>query len=318
MLKKILNGLNKRKVKVFLFFLLCSFLAWTISKLSESFESRATFELEYTKLPDTLFLNVNEKDYTNAKLRASGFQFLSYHIIPKKIKVDLRKVSHHKDEYFLTETALKVQLEKQLSNTVSLLELEKDTFFVDLYKVALKEVTINPDVSIGLATNHILEGGLTINPKTATIKGPSKQINGIEEISTAPLVLNKLTENFSQELQLLLPESLDNAVLLQNSVQISGKVVEFSEKEFNIPIGSINVPKGFRIKNFPNRVTVVCKASIANLKKMATSDFDAIVDYNELANPSSKYLNIKLMRKPENFYSVQLLTDQVEFVLEKI
>ena len=318
MLKKILNGLNKRKVKVFLFFLLCSFLAWTISKLSESFESRATFELAYTNLPDTLLLNTNKKDFTNAKLRASGFQFLSYRLDSKEIKVDLSQVRHRKYDYFLTKTALKVQLEKQLSNTVSLLELEKDTFFVDLYKVAVKEVPIVPNITLELAANHILDGELAFNPKTVTIKGPSKEIDGINEISTVPLVLNGLTEGFSENLELIVPESLDNAVLLENNIQVSAKVVEFSEKEFNIPINSINVPKGFKMKNFPNNLTLVCKASIANLKTMKPSDFEAIVNYDELADPSSKFLNIKLKRTPKNVYSVQLMANQVEFVLERI
>ncbi|GMN09112.1 hypothetical protein MTsPCn9_04320 [Croceitalea sp. MTPC9] len=318
MLKKIINGLNKRKVKVFLLFLLCSVLAWSVSKLSESYESRATFELEYTKFPDSLLLNTTEKDYTNAKLRASGFQFLRYSINQKKIKIDLRQVNNHKSNYFLTETELKVQLERQLPNTISLLELVRDTFFVDLYKVALKEVPVNPNITINVATNHILEGELELSPKVVTVKGPSNEIAEINQISTLPLVLNELSTNFSQKLRLILPESTNNTQLLQESVEVSGKIVEFSEKEFNIPIGSENVPEGFRIKKFPNSVVIVCKASIDRLKTMESSDFEAIVDYATLANSSSKYLSIKLKRKPKSAYSVQLLTNQVEFVLEKI
>gem|GEM_PF-1121598 len=217
MLKKIIGGLNKRKVKVFLLFLTCSILAWSISKLSGTYESRATFELDYTNFPDTLLLNTLEKDYAVAKVRASGFQFLGYGINQKKIKVDLQKINNLNDDYFLTETELKTQFERQLSNTVSLLELEKDSFFVNLYKVILKEVPIKPNITIEVAPNHILDGNIALNPKTATIKGPAKVISKINEVFTSPLVLSELSANFTEELTLLKPDA-QNVILLQEGL----------------------------------------------------------------------------------------------------
>lgn len=318
MLRKIISRLNQRKVKVFSLFLICSILAWSISKLSEPYESRATFELVYTNFPDTLLLNTLEKDYVVAKVKASGFQFLGYGLNTKKIKVNLQKVNNKKNDYFLTETEFKVQFERQLSNTVSLLELEKDTFFVDLFQVIQKEVVIIPNITIDVAPNHILDGVLELNPKTITIKGPTKEVAKINEIFTSPLVLNELSNDFSEEIIVLKPDAIENTILLQEKVVVSGKIVEFSEREFNIPIGSENIPEGYRIKTFPNEVKLVCKASIANLKTMKISDFEALVDYTSLSNKTAKYLSVELKRKPENVYSVQLLTNEVEFVLEKL
>ena len=317
MLKKIIGGLNKRKVKVFLLFLTCSILAWSISKLSGTYESRATFELDYTNFPDTLLLNTLEKDYAVAKVRASGFQFLGYGINQKKIKVDLQKINNLNDDYFLTETELKTQFERQLSNTVSLLELEKDSFFVNLYKVILKEVPIKPNITIEVAPNHILDGNIALNPKTATIKGPAKVISKINEVFTSPLVLSELSANFTEELTLLKPDA-QNVILLQEEVEVSGKVVEFSEREFLITVGAENIPNGYRIKTFPNEIKLVCKAGVDNLKTMKSSDFELLVDYESLSGNAAKYLNVQLKRKPDHVYSVQLLTNQVEFVLEKL
>ncbi len=318
MLKKILGGLNQRKVKIFLLFLACSTLAWSISKLSESYESRANFELVYTKFPDSLLLNTKETDYVVAKIRASGFQFLGYGITKGKIRVNLQEVNNEDNDYFLTDTELKVQFESQLSNTVSLLELEKDTFFIDLYKVAIKEVAINPNITIDVASNHILDGGLILEPKTVSIKGPAKEIAKINEVFTAPLVLTGLSNDFSEKLLLIKPEATDNTILLQEVVEVSGKIVEFSERAFELPLSSINIPEGYRIKTFPNKIELVCKASLESLKAMKISDFEVVVDYNSLLNKESKYLNVQLKRTPANIYSVQLLTGKVEFVLEKL
>ena len=318
MFRKIIEGLNKKKVKVFLLFLLCSFLAWSVSKFSDSYESRATFNLTYTQFPDSLLLNNTAQDFLVAKLRASGFQFLAHGLHQKEIKVNLRQVRNNGEDYFLTANELKVQMERQLSNTVSLLELNKDTFFIDLYQVVTKELPIKPNITIEIAPNHLMEGELELKPTTAIVKGPSKEVSKITTIVTEQLVLSGLSNNFSEKLILLKPEFAKNAMLLTKEVEISGKVVEFSEREFMITLDSENLSEGYGIKTFPNKIELVCKASVDALKSMKPSDFKIVVDYESLTSTNTKFLNVKLERKPENAYSVRLLTIRVEFVLEKL
>lgn len=318
MLRKIINGLDQRKVKVFLLFLLCSFLAWSISKFSDSYESRAKFELQYTRFPDSLLLNDTKTDFIVAKLRASGFKFLNYGIGQKVIKVDLRQVKNKGEEYYLLDNEIKVQLERQLSSTISLLELEKDTFYVDLYKVAVKEIPIKPNLTIEVAPNHLMEGELKLNPRTVTIKGPSNEVSQIKEITTDELILSDLTTNFSQELLLLQPESAENTVLLAKKTLVSGQIKEFSEREFHVPLDSENLPEGYTMKTFPNKITLVCKASVEALKNMGPLDFKVAVDYDSLTTPSTKFLNVRLVESPDSAYAIRLLTYRVEFVLEKL
>src|SRR6056297_929627 len=57
--------------KLFSLFLLCSFLVWFISNLSETYESRAYFTLNYRNLPDSLLLGKNSNSQIEAKLRTS-------------------------------------------------------------------------------------------------------------------------------------------------------------------------------------------------------------------------------------------------------
>jgi hypothetical protein len=83
MFKNLLGNLNQKKVKVFSLFLICSFFAWFLSNLSESYESRCEFELNYQNLPDTLSLGKNAVTSMEGKLRTSGFQFLFYNFFFK-------------------------------------------------------------------------------------------------------------------------------------------------------------------------------------------------------------------------------------------
>ncbi len=317
MFKKLLGSLNKRKVKVFLLFLLCSVLAWSISKLSDSYESRAAFELEFVNFPDTLLLNTKEKKYVNVKLRTSGFQFLRYGISPKKLRVDLRDVAKANEKYYITEENLKPQFEKQLSNTVSLLELTEEKVYVDLYQVVTKEVPIVTNITLNLAQNHLLNGTILIEPSMAKLKGPENEVSKINKIFTAAYEFNEMSNDFSKNLGLVMPDGMTNSQLLTKSVVLSGKVTRFSEKQFSVPVASINLPDGYSIRIFPNTVTLVCKASIERLKTITDTDFDVVVNCDEIT-PDENTLKLQIVKTPADIYSVRLLEDTIEFVLEKL
>ena len=296
---------------------MCSFLAWTLSKLSESYESRASFELEFTDFPDTLLLNTSEKQFINAKLRTSGFQFLSYGISPKKLRINLSNVTNSNGKYFITANNIKPQFEKQLSNNVSIIELENDKLFVDLFQVVKKEIPVEADISLVLSQNHLLEGELQITPKSVVLKGPSNEIAGIKKIKTESLILNDLSADFSNKMSLVKPEILVNGQLSHNSVVVSGKVVRFSEKEYTIPIKAINLPDGFGIRMFPDKVSLVCKAGVDTLKNIDEGDFEVLVDCANIDQSSNK-LALRLTKSPKNVYALRLLNDEIEFVLEKL
>lgn len=292
-------------------------MAWSVSKLSETYESRAAFELAFVNLPDSLLLNTSQKGFFNAKLRASGFQFLSYRISPKKLKLDLKEVLFSEENYYMPSKDMKLQFEKQLPNAVSIIELEGDKLVVDLYQVINKEVPISPNISLQLEQNYLLEGELQIEPKTVVIKGPSNEIADIDALRTEQLILNNLSEDFLNTVEVVKPSGLINGEISVSSVVLSGKIVRFSEKEYIVPITTINLPVGFRIKMFPDKVSLVCKASVAALKNIDTSDFKVIVDYDDI-NQSNNQLKLQLVNSPENVYAVRLLEDQIEFVLEKL
>ncbi|GMN04918.1 hypothetical protein MTsPCn5_03060 [Croceitalea sp. MTPC5] len=317
MFKNLLATINKRKVKVFSLFLLCSFLAWTISKLSDSYESRASFELTFHSFPDSLLLNTADKKNIEIKLRTSGFQFLRYKMGQKKLKVNLSSVQVQDELYFVTDENLKVQFEKQFPNNTSLLELESELLYVDLYQVILKEVPIQADVSVNLAQNHLMKGNLLLEPSVATLKGPRAELVKIDKITTVPFEFNGLTQDFTQKLTLIKPDLLVNTQLLTKTVRLSGKVTRFSEKEFTVPVAAINTPTGYRIRMFPNTINVVCKASVDRLKNLNEGDFDVVVDCSKIERGENT-LQVELLKTPPDVFAVRLLRSEIEFVLEKL
>lgn len=315
MLKKVFSGLNQRKVKVFLVCLACSFLAWLVSKLSEPYESRVTFTLNYINLPDTLLLSKEANTTLGAKLRTNGFRFLYYNFNLKNIKVDLSGIREAKGRYYLDALQLKKSLESQLANSTSLIELEKDTLYVDLYQVAAKEVPVKPTITLNMSQNHFIEGPLRVEPAAIVIKGPEREVGSITEVVTAPIELNNLSTDFNRQLEVVVPEGLQNSELSHSSVTVSGKVVKFSEKVFEVPITVLNPPEEYDLKLFPNKVSVLCKAGIKYLRTLTANDFRVVADYAN-AGPSN-HLMLRIDKRPEKAYDVKLQENQVQFILEK-
>ena len=314
--RTIFEKVNTRKMKVFLLFLFCSFLAWSVSKLSEGYESKANFEIVYENIPDSLLAKANVKRSISAKIRTSGFQFLNYALSSKTIQLDVQNVLEQDGKYFLTGSTVKSQLENQLPNRVSLIELDIPVYYTDLYLVDSKKVPVSPKIDLQLIQNHLLEGKLGVVPDSITIKGPKEDIENIEAVATLPLILNDVSSDFSKKLELKPLDSLGNLIMHTQEVTVSGKVVRFSEKEFDVGIVAKNVPDGYRLRMFPDHIQLVCKAGIDRLKELKNSDFEVFVDCNSIVE--DKYLFVGLAGDPERVFSVRLLQNRIEFVLEKI
>ncbi|WP_127137910.1 CdaR family protein [Flagellimonas oceanensis] len=317
MFKKVLQGLNQKKAKVFSLFLICSFLAWFISNLSETYESRAFFTLNYRNLPDSLLLGKNSNNEIEAKLRTSGFQFLYYKIFRSQIDIDVSQVEYRNGQYVLSEEMLRRQMDQQLSQNISLLDLDRNVLDVDLYQVDSKKIPIKANLKLQLQQNHILDGKIMVSPDSIEVKGPKNEIDTIKSIKTAAIQLTDVNEDFSSEVSLVFPKGLDNSIFSEGRATVSGKVSKFSEKVFDVPIQVVNAPEGYQIRTFPNSVTILCKATIERLKEISASDFEIVADYGQLDGSESSKLFLEITESPQKVYDIKLEENTVNFVLEQ-
>ena len=116
---------------------------------------------------------------------------------------------------------------------------------------------------------------------------------------------------------MVFPKGLDNTIFSNGRVKVSGKVVRFSEKVFEVPVQVVNLPEGYQVKTFPNVVTVLCKATVDRLKELSLNDFGVTADYGQLNGADKNILFLKLSKSPENVYDVKLQEPSVNFVLEQ-
>jgi len=307
---------DKRKINIFLIFLLCSFLAWLVSKLSETYVDRTTFDLEYINVPDSLLLSDNAIKNVDVRLRASGFQFLGLNYNRKNIRIDLSAMTNNQSNFYITQLDFRKQIESQLSASMTLMEIDRDTLLLDFYKLETKEVSVSPNINLNPAQNYLVDGKLAIEPALIFISGPKEELDLVNSVSTSEVELNDISEDFSIVVELVLPEELKNSELSEKEVRISGNVFRFSEKVIEVPVEVINLPEGTQIKTFPSTLEVLCKARIDRLKDISPLDFKIVANFQEQRDKNKK-LQVSLIEEPGNVYSVQLLKNEVEFILKR-
>lgn len=316
MIERIKTSLKKRKVKVFLMFLLFSGLAWFINNLSGTYTSNVIFDLKYVNTPENLLLTNASKQKVDVKLEAMGFQFLAFNFVAKSVKIDVSSVKENANTFFIPQETYKKQIEKQLSNSMKLLDIDTDTIFFDFQEIVSKEILVQARIKVNLAQNYLLDGDLDIDPKVVEVKGPKNEIDSIRIVKTVPLDLDGVSSDFSQKISLYKSEALLNTTFSLPNVVVSGKVSRFSERIIKVSVRVMNLPDGMNMKTFPDQVSILCKAKVDVLKTLESSNFQITVDYNSIQN-NTKKLVLKLSKKPKNLHSITMNEKEVTYILKR-
>lgn len=311
------TGLKKRKVKVFLVFLLCASLAWFINKLSQTYTSNTTFQVSYANIPQEFLLANTPKKEIQVRLTAAGFQFLGYHLRPKQITLDVSKMMSKDSNYYLTSDQIKIQLEAQLNNYTTLTDFDSDIIYFDFTSLHSKKVPIKALHELSFAVNHILEGNIKIAPDSVQLTGPKSQIDTIHVIETELLSLTELTNSFSNKVKLQLPANLTGTKFSDQAVLVSGEVVKFSEQVIEVPVTVINLPQGVKVRTFPEIVQVRCQGTLKSLKELQVDDFTVVADYNKVSKETENRLSITLEHYPRALNNAELNANEIEFILRR-
>ncbi|MEJ1222151.1 CdaR family protein [Sediminicola sp. 1XM1-17] len=318
MVKKTNNGLQKRKVKIFSLFLLCSGLAWFVSNLSEQYTSNTSYKLDYVNVPDSLLFKGSSKDELQVKLQSSGFQFLRNNFSPRVIQLDLSYIKKRGSKYYLPQESCVSQIEAQLPSSISLVDVDNtDTLYFALYKLYSKKVPIISRLRIDYAQNYMLDGSLEMKPEHVTIFGPKNEIDTIRNVRTSTVNKKDVKDDFSVNLALIKPKALLDTRYSSSEVAISGKVARFSEKILEVAVEVTNLDQDMEIKTFPNKVSVLCKGKIESLKNVKAADFRVVADYNTVKDTKSSLITLKLVNKPVGLFDCKIMEKEVEYILKR-
>jgi YbbR-like protein len=317
------NPLNKKNhslvrnknIKMFLFFVFLSFSFWLLINLSKEYISTSKFSVSYYNLSKTkVFQNTPSKSI-KLELKTHGFNFLTFQLKQKNIKINLSHLQHFKgNTYILLPNNYLRDFQAQFSQMVEVLSVAADTLFFKLTTNAIKKVKIKPNLKIDFKMGYNYLKPPDISPDSVELQGPKSWLDSINEVITEPLILKNLSENTTQKVAIKKWQNLNYSV---STVTIAVYVDKFTETSLITQFEVINVPPNYTISTIPKEVQVKYQVSLSNFNRVTPQMFKIVSDYALSSKDSLPYLIPRVVKKPTFVKSVTIIPNRIEYLIKK-
>lgn len=314
-IKKYFAGVAKRKkMGVFMVFVLFSFFMWFLIKLSEDYTYKVTFKVNYKNIPEDKLLLNTPRSTIDAIVSATGFKIFNYNIFKRSINIDLSAYDNPGKGFYILESDLEDEIENQYSD-LPLRRVLSDTIYIQFGVNKEKYVKIVPDLNLSFESDYELYDDVKVVPDSMWILGPENIVDSIDVLKTVAYVGNNINDNIKTTLAIALPENSDRLNFQTKNVNVSAQVEKFSEKIVQRPVIVKNVPDSLSVRTFPTAVNILVRTALKDLKKITPEDFEVVCNY-ETPTEGNK-LKLKIDQAPNIVGEVKLQIEEVEFLVKK-
>ena len=315
---KLLKSIKSKKLNVFGFFLLLSFLFLVIAKLSKTYTETIPFHVKYTNVPEQHSITSDYDSIIEVKVRSYGFNLIAHNFFKHSITIDFDKEVRKSGQKYIWETKNGIsKIDKQISSKIDILSIQPDSLRFPFDLMSVKMVPIRLDSEINYAPGYDILDSLVIKPDTVKVIGPKNTVDKISRIRTEKLTLKDVNSSIDQEVNLKLNEAWENIRLSKSKVTVRGVVEKFTEGTFEVPVDIVNLPANIKINYFPKTVLVSYYVSLGNYKKIKALDFKIVCDYAEVKNQERTFFIPHFETKPKLVKSAKIKQNKIEFIIIK-
>jgi YbbR domain-containing protein len=288
--------------------------------LSKEYSITISFPVNYVNLPKDKVIANNLPATIDIEIKATGFSLLFYKIRQQRetILLDINDALPYKakNHYYLFSNSRIDKITAQFSNEIKILKINPDTIFLNYNKKITKKVPVIADINIDFESQYQLTDSIKIEPDFINISGAADVLEKINYVRTTPMNLKKVSSPLILKLGILKSSDLKQIEFSSASVQAMVNVKKFTEASLELPIEVLNLPRGYSLKTFPDKITVKYNIAFDDYSTVNAIQFKAVVDYSKI-EPGSNKLKVILEKYPSNVRSVKLSTDKVEYIIRK-
>ena len=304
---------SKGRLRFFLFFLLLSFTFWTSTKLSNTYIVEESFSIIWTNIPNGIIPS-SENQQMNVSISASGIEILIYRLINKSINISLSQADFSGEKGLIDLRGQDFFIKKQFFENTKLNILNPLFLEFKFSRLEEKVFTVVPQIEINLRAGYLIDSSLKVTPDSILVRGPKSILDTLNSIQSESIIADDLYENFRKKVSL---RSIPEIQLSESKVTVEVAVSRYTEKEFLLNVEVINLPLGTRVKLFPPKAKVRVTLPLSVLRTIKTSDFNLVVDYNNIFKDAEKKLDLIMIRRPSSVKKVILEPKKVNYLIRK-
>lgn len=304
---------SKGRLRFFLFFLLLSFTFWTSTKLSNTYIVEESFSIIWINIPNGIIPS-SENQQMNVSISASGIEILIYRLINKSINISLSQADFSGEKGLIDLRGQDFFIKKQFFENTKLNILNPLFLEFKFSRLEEKVFTVVPQIEINLRAGYLIDSSLKVTPDSILVRGPKSILDTLNSIQSESIIADDLYENFRKKVSL---RSIPEIQLSESKVTVEVAVSRYTEKEFLLNVEVINLPLGTRVKLFPPKAKVRVTLPLSLLRTIKASDFNLVVDYNNIFKDVEKKLDLIMIRRPSSVKKVILEPKKVNYLIRK-
>ena len=290
-----------------------SFTFWTSTKLSNTYIVEESFSIIWINIPNGIIPS-SENQQMNVSISASGIEILIYRLINKSINISLSQADFSGEKGLIDLRGQDFFIKKQFFENTKLNILNPLFLEFKFSRLEEKVFTVVPQIEINLRAGYLIDSSLKVTPDSILVRGPKSILDTLNSIQSESIIADDLYENFRKKVSL---RSIPEIQLSESKVTVEVAVSRYTEKEFLLNVEVINLPLGTRVKLFPPKAKVRVTLPLSVLRTIKTSDFNLVVDYNNIFKDVEKKLDLIMIRRPSSVKKVILEPKKVNYLIRK-
>lgn len=204
--------------------------------------------------------------------------------------------------------------DRQLGESVEVTGFRPDSIVLMFSDRISKRVPVVPVVEFTLKRQFDTLSGPVAFPDSVTMSGPPSVIRNVRTVRTSTVKLGELQAPVDCTV------TLQPVALVEtepSKVKLRIPVEKFTEGIQEVPVSAVNVPPGFQLKMFPEKVKVRYQVSLSSYASVASDQFEVVVDAGRASIADGDLLPLRIVSHPASIRSMSVEPAEVEFILRK-
>ena len=314
-LRQFFSKIEWGKVIPFFLFLILAFIFWLLIFFQEKSEGTFQLPLKYINLPeDEAFVVDPMPHHIDLIISDLGSGLFKYYFFKRKdsLVIDVEKTQKENNDK-LQVNQLTSLIRTKLTPGTELIGYIPAVISIETAKLQSKTVPVVFDGEMRTSGGHLVIDSISIIPNEVKVYGIGEQLRNISEVKTEYSVFENLKATSQLKAKI---KKINGVTFKPNEVEVYIPIHEFTERQFEIVISTVNAPDNVDIKFFPSKVNVTFAVTLDDYKKLSPEMFEIEVDYKELKKIEGDQLELKLSSFPTTIRNPHISPAVVEFLFE--
>ncbi len=296
--------------------LVISFLFWLFLTLNNETQKDLTLPLQLTSVPDSTTIISGLPQSVKVSVRDKGSSLLRYDFGHEPtMMVDFLEYFDGSGVFKISSIEMLARVRRLFSNTTTVVAVSPDSLSVRYTNLPGKRVPVNLDLAVSADFRYVMNGATVLSDDTVTVYSDQNTLGGITSVSTQRISEIGLTDTLVRCVDIL---PMAGVKTVPSKVTVTVPVELLINKKQSVSINVVNEPAGVNVVTFPSSV----EASFLVPQSMYhnVQNIKAVVNYNDILyadDVAGSKVAVKIIEVPAECRSISLVTDSVEYIVEK-